>query len=74
VILWSANFVYPEQVRQAVTDYIQPTWDKLGAHKPTAQAALFALAGLVVWFWYTRLVGGGRRAIREWLEHNEPVG
>jgi hypothetical protein len=72
--LWSANFFYPQQVREAVTDYVQPNWDKLGAHKPTAQAAVVALAALVVWFWYARLVGGGRRAIREWLEHNEPVG
>jgi hypothetical protein len=27
---------------------------------------------LILWLMYSRLVGAGRRAIREWLETNEP--
>ncbi len=64
--------VFPGDVRAFVNDNIQPQWDKLGEHKSTASFALIGLAGLVVWFWCVRLVTGARRAIREWLEQNEP--
>lgn len=46
---------------------------QLGEQQYAARNGLCVLAGLVVWFWYFRLVGGGRRAIREWLDQNEPV-
>jgi hypothetical protein len=79
----AAVHFYPEWVTQGEREFVQPYWDRLADqdttdgkrdfdHRPTARWALIALAGLVVWFWYARLVGAGRRAIREWLEQNEP--
>lgn len=65
-----ANFT--SDVNKFTAEYITPQWDKLGEHKSTANLALVGLAGLTVWFWNVRLVTGGRRAIREWLDQNEP--
>lgn len=46
---------------------------KLGEQQYAARNGLCVLAGLVVWFLYFRLVGGGRRAVREWLDVNDPM-
>jgi hypothetical protein len=64
--------VYPRDIDEFVAANVQPQWDKLGTNKPAAVWGLVALGGLLVWLMYTRLVGAGRRAIREWLETNEP--
>jgi hypothetical protein len=72
VIGWVAYQIYTRDIDQFVADNVQPQWDKLGTNKPAAVWGLVALGGLIVWLMYTRLVGAGRRAIREWLETNEP--
>lgn len=38
------------------------------AHWPAVRAGSFLLGGLLVWMMYVRMVGAGRRAIREWRE------
>ncbi|OWK43936.1 hypothetical protein [Fimbriiglobus ruber] len=65
--------MYPVPIRSAANEYFWPTLNKLGEHKTLIGPGLFAFAGLVVWFWYARLVGGGRRAIWTWLEYNDPT-
>jgi hypothetical protein len=72
VIGWLAYEFYTRDVNQFITDNVKPQWDKLGTNKPAAVWGLIALGALIVWLMYTRLVGAGRRAIREWLETNEP--
>ena len=67
-------YVYnPSKINQFVEENIQPQWDKLGNNKMVAIWGAVALAGLILWLMSTRLVGAGRRAIREWLETNEPA-
>jgi hypothetical protein len=68
-----AAAVYSRDVNQFIGDQVQPQWDKLGNYKPAAYWGVIALVGLVFWLMYARLVGAGRRAIREWLEQNEPA-
>lgn len=76
--------VYPRDVNQLVADHVQPQWDKLADqdlsdgkqdfnYKPVVLWGLVALAGLIYWLMYSRLVGAARSAIREWLEQNEPA-
>jgi hypothetical protein len=67
-----AEATFPREVQSFVNEHVQPQWDKLGEHKVTAGFGLIGFAGLVVWFWSIRLVTGARRAIREWLDQNEP--
>jgi len=43
------------------------------AHWPAVRAGTFLLIGLVVWMMYLRMVGAGRRAMREWLDHHQPT-
>jgi hypothetical protein len=66
--------VFPTEVRMAYNQHVAPQVEKLGEHRPTVQAGLLGLGGLLVWLWYVRLVSGARRAIREWLEANSPGG
>ncbi|HVK18338.1 MAG TPA: hypothetical protein VM533_15460 [Fimbriiglobus sp.] len=68
-----AYYVYPVRIDEFVKLNVQPQWDKLGTNKPAVVWGLIALGGLIVWLIYTRLVGAARRAIREWLEQNEPA-
>ncbi len=72
VVLRAAFVVYPHEADRAVADYVQPQWDKLGDHKLAARWGLIGLAGLLLWVMYARLVSAGRRAVRDWLEQNEP--
>jgi hypothetical protein len=78
------GMVYLKDVRSAFDQHVQPQWDKLADqdlsdgkqdfnYKPAAVWGLVALVGLVFWLMYARLVGAGRRAIREWLDQNEPA-
>ena len=60
-------------VRRSVDGLLNEQFAKLGDQQAVVRNGLCVLAGLVVWFLYVRLVGGGRRAIREWLDVNEPV-
>jgi hypothetical protein len=65
-----------DQVRgfwRSVAAFREEQLAKLGEQRHAVENGLCVLAGLVIWFLYARLVGGGRRAIREWLEVNEPV-
>ena len=48
---------------------IAPDFD----HWPAVRAGSFLLIGLVVWMMYLRMVGAGRRAMREWLDHHQPT-
>ncbi|HET6573498.1 MAG TPA: hypothetical protein VFG68_07845 [Fimbriiglobus sp.] len=73
LIGWAAFEIYPRDMNQLVADHVQPQWDKLGDSKPAVVWGLIGLAGLVYWLMYTRMVGAARRAIREWLEQNEPA-
>jgi hypothetical protein len=43
------------------------------AHWPAVRAGTFLLAGLLVGVMYLRMVGAGRRAIREWLDYHQPT-
>lgn len=65
--------IYPRDIDQFISEQVQPQWDKLGTNKPAAVWGLIALGGLILWLMYTRLVGAARRAIREWLQQNEPA-
>jgi len=70
---WSfAVAMFPADVHKFLSEEVQPQWDKLGENKATVAYGLAGFAGLVLWFWNVRLVTGARRAIREWLEQNEP--
>ncbi|MFO0851224.1 MAG: hypothetical protein U0871_22110 [Gemmataceae bacterium] len=64
---------YTAQADKFLGEQFTPNWNKLAPHRATARCGLVILAGLVVWFWNARLVGGARRAIRSWLEQNEPA-
>ncbi len=68
-----AKLLYIKDIEVSFNENVAPQWDKLGEHKLTVAAVLLALATLFVWFLYARLVGGARRAIREWLAEHEPV-
>lgn len=71
--VWSFVMAYfPTEVNQFYSENVKPQWDKLGENKATASLGMIGFAGLVVWFWNVRLVTGARRAIREWLDQNEP--
>ncbi len=43
------------------------------AHWPAVRAGTFLLGGLLVGMMYLRMVGAGRRAIREWLDQHQPT-
>ena len=66
-------FGYARYINPKIDSVIGEPWDKLGDAKPTVRLALFLVAALVVWLMKVRLVGAGRRAIREWQDLNAPV-
>jgi len=68
-----SNTFYLRDIEETFNAKVQPQWDKLGENKVAARAGLAAFLALFIWFLYVRLVGGGRRAIREWLAEREPV-
>jgi hypothetical protein len=72
LFVWGAFAIYPRESGQYMGEYVQPQWDKLGEHKLTVRWGLIGLGGLLLWAMYARLVSAGRRAIRDWLETNEP--
>lgn len=53
-----------EVLRQVGTDF---------AHWDAVRAGAFLLGGLLAGMMYLRMVGAGRRAIREWLEIHQPT-
>ncbi len=70
---WFAFEIYPRDTNQFVAANVQPQWDKLGNNKPAVVWGLIGLGALILWLIYARMVGAARRAIREWLEQNEPA-
>lgn len=61
---------YRAEILQWFAVQVQPQLDKLGNNKPVIYSAIPGAVALVVGFCYLRLVGGGRRAIRDWQEVN----
>jgi hypothetical protein len=57
-------------VRQGWDQHLQPQWDKLDSQKLVAMNGAAILAVLVLGFGYLRMIGAGRRAIREWLDQH----
>jgi len=68
-----AKLFYVKDIEAKYNEVVTPQWEKLGDHRDTTAAVLTGLGILFVWFLYARLVGGARRAIREWLAEHEPV-
>ena len=66
-------FGYASKINTPIKEAVGPYWDKLGNNKQTALLGLCAFAALVFWMIKIRLVGAGRRAIREWQDLNAPM-
>lgn len=70
-----------KQTGEEVQTVVQKEWAGLlksvapadFAHWPAVRAGCFLLGGLLAWMMYMRMVGAGRRAIREWREQHDPA-
>lgn len=65
---------YSSEVDRFWAEKVRPQWDKVGEHQFTVINGAVGLAAVIVWLWYTRIVGAARLAIREWLERHDPNG
>lgn len=76
-VLWAVGSWFEpdtaKQVWREVDSFLNEQFAKLGEQQYAARNGACVLAAVVVWFWYARLVGGGRRAVREWLDVNDPT-
>lgn len=64
-------FTYWPEIQMWWNANARAEWDKIDPGlKPAARAGVVAAAAVVAGFCYLRLIGGGRRAIREWQERN----
>jgi hypothetical protein len=65
--------VYTAEVNDFLRNQFVPNWNKLEAHRATVRCGLVILGGLILLWWNARLTGAARKAIRGWLDQNEPA-
>jgi hypothetical protein len=61
------------QGRSWVDRTVEGALSQVGNVRPVVVAGIWIAVALVGWLIYARLVGGGRRAVRNWLDAHEPA-
>ncbi len=71
----------PREVSTDANNYLHELWnrhgepllDTLGAQRSAVRAGAFLSGGLLVAMMYWRMIGAGRRAVRDWLDQNDRI-